>query len=275
MAEKPLPRLVAMDLDGTLLDSQKRVPDGFFEMAAALHANGVHVVIASGRQYFNILEKFAPAKDSLVFMADNGGYLDVYGKTILAKPFNAAEIDRILALVDSIPTAEPVLCRADKACCRACPDSVKHDVGLYYARKEFSDECFKEARKDGVIKVAIHDMEDSTKNIWPVMRVLDGNDMCVRISGDIWLDVMPAGVDKGEGIRQLQKHLGISSAECMAFGDFDNDLGMLEACDESYAMANGCDSVKAVCRHIAPSNDEDGVMTVLRSVFTPAARALS
>lgn len=267
MADPTKIKLVAMDLDGTLLDSQKRVPNGFFEMAADLHARGIHVVIASGRQYFNILALFAPIRDSLVFMADNGGYFNIYGKTVLAKPFTPEQTGRILDLAGTIPTAEPVLCCADCAYSMPCAESVRRDIGLYYERKEYSAEGFAKARGEGVIKIAIHDLENSTKNIWPVMRVLDGPEMCVRISGDLWLDVMPFGVDKGDGIRQLQRLLGVDRSACMAFGDFDNDIGMLEACGESYAMANAVDSVKAICRHGAPSNDDDGVMRVLREVF--------
>lgn len=261
-------KLVAMDLDGTLLDSQKRVPEGFFDMARDLHSRGIHIVIASGRQYYNILTKFGDCQDDLVFMADNGALFCIYGEIVLSRNFTSEQVERVLRAASAIPTVLPVVCCADCAYSPKCRhQSEMDDIALYYARVKHSDELFEKARRDKVIKIALHDLENSTKNILPVLSPLDGDEMCVRVSADIWLDVMPAGVDKGDGIRFLQQRLGISPDECMAFGDFDNDLGLLSACTESYAMANAVPQVKAISKYEAPSNDDDGVMKVLRRVF--------
>lgn len=260
-------KLVAMDLDGTLLDSQKRVPEGFFEMAHELHSRGIHVVIASGRQYYNILTKFSEGQDDLIFMADNGALFCIYGEIVLSRNFTQSQVERVLDVVSTIPTALPVLCCAECAYSPNCSQGEIDDISLYYARVKHSDELFERARRDKVIKVAVHDLENSSKNILPKLGLLDGDEMCVRVSADIWLDVMPAGVDKGDSIRFLQRRLGISPDECMAFGDFDNDLGLLGACTESYAMANAVPQVKAISKYEAPSNDDNGVMRVLRQVF--------
>ena len=260
-------QLVAMDLDGTLLDSAKNVPSGFFEAAAALHTRGVHVVIASGRQYANIMKKFGPARDDLVVMADNGAFFDIYGKTIVSRSFDTSQVDRILAAAKAIPTSHAIVCCAESAYTTPCRKAIADDINLYYERLVFSQEAFDRARKRQVLKIAVHDDTDSAAHLLPAMRFLDGNGISLRISGDRWLDVMPEGVDKGDGIRRIQEILGVPPERCMAFGDFENDLGLLGACGESYAMANAVPSVKAVCRHEAPSNDDDGVMKVLRRVF--------
>ena len=68
-------------------------------------------------------------------------------------------------------------------------------------------------------------------------------------------------------IRRIQQKLGISAAECMAFGDYLNDCELLQAVDESYAMENAHPALKALARHIAPSNDENGVMRVVRAAL--------
>jgi hypothetical protein len=87
------------------------------------------------------------------------------------------------------------------------------------------------------------------------------------VSGDVWLDVMRKGVTKGSAIRRVQEKLGISKSECMAFGDFMNDYDMMKECEESYAMENAHPELKAICKHIAPSNDDDGVMKTICEVF--------
>ena len=60
---------------------------------------------------------------------------------------------------------------------------------------------------------------------------------------------------------------GLTPDECMAFGDYLNDLELLRAVGESYAMDNALPEVKQAARHIAPSNDEDGVLRVIRARF--------
>ena len=78
---------------------------------------------------------------------------------------------------------------------------------------------------------------------------------------------MAPGVNKGVAITRLRKLLGLRPDQCMAFGDYPNDLEMLRAVTYGYAMANAHPDVKAAARFSAPSNDEDGVMRVLRSRF--------
>ena len=88
--------------------------------------------------------------------------------------------------------------------------------------------------------------------------------LAVILSGEHWVDVMKPGVNKGCAMRGIQQKLGISAAECMAFGDYLNDCELLQAVGESYAMENAHPALKALARHIAPSNDENGVMRVVR-----------
>ena len=65
-------RLVAADMDGTLLDSRKRLSPEFMPMLEKLKANGVHFVVSSGRQYYNLLNHFEDLRDRIVFLSENG-----------------------------------------------------------------------------------------------------------------------------------------------------------------------------------------------------------
>ncbi len=260
-------KLIATDLDGTLLDSNGQLPREFFEIIPQLRAKDIHIVIASGRQYFNILKIFEPVKDDLVFMADNGAFFNIYGKTIVSHAFKQEHVEEILAIAEKIPTAHPVLCCADCAYTRPCKDAISSDINKYYTRLEYSDSGFEKARKSDVIKIAVHDDINSTAHLKEPFSVLDGDDMITRISGDVWLDVMPTGVDKGDGMKRLQEYFGVSPDECMAFGDFENDLGLISSCTESYAMDNAVPSIKEAAKYLAPSNDDAGVLQVLKDRF--------
>ena len=74
-----------------------------------------------------------------------------------------------------------------------------------------------------------------------------------------------SGVDKGQALAQLQRALGISSGQTMAFGDFCNDIGLLRQAYYSFAMANGHPEVLRAGRYLAGSNVQYGVTQALRA----------
>ena len=86
------------------------------------------------------------------------------------------------------------------------------------------------------------------------------------LSGDSWIDIANSSVNKGAAIRSILEKYNIPAAEAMAFGDYLNDYDLLKSCGESYCMANGHPELKALAKHIAPSNDDDGVMRILRTL---------
>ena len=75
--------------------------------------------------------------------------------------------------------------------------------------------------------------------------------------------VTTKGITKGAALRELQERMGITPAETMAFGDYDNDITMLQCAEFSYAMENASDRVKLQARHTAPANTKNGVVRVL------------
>ncbi|MFR8178319.1 MAG: HAD hydrolase family protein [Christensenellales bacterium] len=70
----------------------------------------------------------------------------------------------------------------------------------------------------------------------PALRAKLEGPLSIILSGEHWVDVMKPGVNKGCAMRGIQQKLGISAAECMAFGDYLNDCELLQAVGESYAM---------------------------------------
>ena len=78
---------------------------------------------------------------------------------------------------------------------------------------------------------------------------------------------MPKGINKGTAILDIREKLGISFEETMAFGDYLNDKEMLENVNYSYAMANAHPIIKQVAKYEAPSNDENGVTTVIKQML--------
>ena len=89
----------------------------------------------------------------------------------------------------------------------------------------------------------------------------------MAVSGPHWLDVMAAGVSKGAGLRTLQEALEVGRDETAAFGDYLNDLEMLDAAAHSYAMANAHPRLRARARHIAAANSDNGVARAIEAML--------
>lgn len=103
---------------------------------------------------------------------------------------------------------------------------------------------------------------DSEARIASVMAMLEerfsGRFWWGRTSAN-WLEIMPAHVNKAEGLKQAASRMGIDPSQIMAFGDGENDIGMLSLCGYGYAMGNALDSVKKVAYDVCVSNEEEGV----------------
>jgi len=111
-------------------------------------------------------------------------------------------------------------------------------------------------------KIALYHNVDSEKHIYPSVEHLE-KELQVKVSGQHWVDIAHPEANKGNALRSLQKKLGISEEETMAFGDFNNDLEMLNHSYFSYAMENAHPNIKKAARFITKSNNEEGVEIIL------------
>ena len=92
----------------------------------------------------------------------------------------------------------------------------------------------------------------------------------IRVTASTWnnLELNIDSAHKGRAMERLAQHLGLTLANCMAFGDGMNDLTMVEAAGVGVAMANAVDAVKRVAKVVTASNDEDGVAKALERLWT-------
>ena len=87
------------------------------------------------------------------------------------------------------------------------------------------------------------------------------------MAGEEWVDFMDFKVDKGSALEKLQNAYQVTKAETMAFGDNNNDRGLMLAAEESYAVENAVEEVKAVAKYTCPSYEMKGVYQVLKERF--------
>ena len=262
-------KLIASDMDGTLLDSRKRMPEGFLPAVRALRRQGASFIVASGRQYAALRRDLEALVPEIIFIAENGALIMENDRELFIDPLPAPSMPDILRAAEGLEGVYPVVCRAHAALVEeTASEEFIYNMKMYYNSTQvvpsLADCC---AHLTDVCKVAFYDEGDAATHELPVLQRALGDRLSVILSGENWVDVMKPGVNKGRAMRILQQQRGVLPQECMAFGDYLNDLELLESVGESYAMANALEEIKRVAKYIAPSNDEDGVMRVLRERF--------
>lgn len=262
-------RLIACDMDGTLLDDDKRLPCDLFLALDTLRAQGVGFAVASGRQYASLRKDFLPVADHMLFISENGALVMRGDERLFIDPLPANALPGIIRVARTIEHVFPVICRADVAIIEeSAPEAFITETMHYYPSVQVVSDLMDYTDAEDVCKVAFYDEGDAQTHELPVLQAALEPELAVILSGAHWVDVMKPGVNKGRAMRALQERLSITPDECMAFGDYLNDIELLEAVTESYAMENAHPDLASVARHRAPANSEDGVMRVLRERFS-------
>lgn len=259
-------RLVAADMDGTLLDSRKRLSPEFMPMLEKLKANGVHFVVSSGRQYYN-LRKIFPDAEKLAFICDNGSLVFEEGENIFCNEIEHGDLVAPVETIRSVGGVFAVLSGVKSAYVESENPEFLRNAGMYYERLAVVPDVLEAAKNDRICKIASFDLDGSEFHSYPIIRDRFSARFAVCLAGPQWTDLTNPGVDKGQAIRFLQKRYGVTFEESMAFGDYLNDSAMMQACFYSYAMGNAHPDLKKLCRFEAESNDRDGVVRVLKREF--------
>ncbi len=258
-------RLVAADMDGTLLNSQKQLPTDFYTVFHQLRSKGILFAAASGRQFFNLQHEFEPVKNDMLFVAENGSYVVYKNEEILVQELPKSSVVELIRIARNIPDAHIILCGKKRAYVEdRSPEFMKH-VEMYYLEKEMVDDLT-EVTDDQFLKIAICDLAGSEKNSFTYFQPLQ-NDFQVKVSGTIWLDLSHKNANKGRAIQMIQQRFQIGFHETMVFGDYLNDLEMMREAYFSYAMDNAHPDIKQISRFSTSSNDDNGVMKIISALL--------
>jgi len=259
-------RLVAVDLDGSLLDDRKRVDASFWPLLDTLVARGVTVCPASGRQYATLRRQFD--RDDLVYVAENGALVVSDGEALAVDGLDVDVARDVVRAVRASATAGAdlgiVLCGRRSAYVERLDPAFLAQCEPYYALLEHVPDLT--AVDDTVLKVAVYDFGPAQAGAAVTLAPFDGAAR-VLVSGAHWVDVMSPTADKGHALRDVQRALGVGPEQTVAFGDYLNDVGMLAAAHWSFAMDNAHPDVRAAARFVAPSNNDNGVVRTLRALL--------
>ncbi|MBW1295814.1 HAD family hydrolase [Aquimarina litoralis] len=258
-------KLVATDMDGTLLNSRGEVSQSFFYLFDELKELGVTFVAASGRQYYSILHKLNAIKDDMIVIAENGA-LTMHRDQELQR----TEIDRdtyleLLEITQKLEGSQVILCGRKKAYIEDYGKPFENMLNEFYGKYEIVKDL-SEVIDDQYLKIAICNEKGSEQYLYPALKHLE-NRLKVKVSGKVWLDLSHNDANKGHALKNVQKSLDISKEETMVFGDYNNDLEMMSRATYSFAMQNAHPNVKEVANYMTKSNDENGVEYMLSKMI--------
>ena len=256
-------KFIATDMDGTLLNSNNEIHADFYPMFQSLKEKDIIFAAASGRQYYNLLERFKDIKDDMMFIAENGTFVVYKGKELIVNSLEKNIAKELIEIGRTIPNSYVILCGKNSAYIESHNERLIKQTSKYYERYKIVENLT--SIDDDILKVTICDFngsENNSNNYFDEYR----DKVQITVSGEIWLDMVAKGINKGVAINEIQNLLNIDYKETMVFGDYLNDLEMMSSAYHSYAMANAHDTLKKAARFIAKSNDENGVIQAIKSV---------
>lgn len=265
-------RLVVLDLDGTLLDNELRIRADTFEELARVRAQGVEVMIATGRHHVSAYAYWHQLGLETPAICCNGAYLyDFAARQPLAgDPLTHTEARALLELV-----------RKHRVCTTVYVDEamVYEGVSPFSPRMVAWAQSLAPELRPCIERVETFEkLLDAGPRVWKFFASGDDVEvMCAfardveaqlglacEWSGECYLDIAHAGNSKGERLAQWIAGRGIDAAQVIAFGDHHNDRRMLRVAGLGIAMGNSDAEVQADADWVTGGNDADGIASALR-----------
>lgn len=258
-------KLIASDMDGTLLDENGQVPPETFDLILALRERGVCFVASSGRRYDRLCDFFSPVKDRMDFVASNGAQVFADGVQIDREVYSHLAIRRLAKTVTMFPNMHLALFDRTKSYLLDDEDKFVREVDKDLPNVERIYEL--PSPQVSIIKASIFcDDGNVMDNAYVLQRELGGL-FTFAPSGSSYIDAMQPGISKASGIAQVMEYHGIDASEVMAFGDAMNDYEIIRFVGTGCAMANGRPALRAVADRVIGSNVEHAVQSEMRRVL--------
>jgi HAD superfamily hydrolase (TIGR01484 family) len=268
------PRLVALDIDGTLLRWVDGVGQLHEEMPTAVRASvqraldaGAHVVLASGRSpdgmtpVVEMLGMPRPGTGRAWVVASNGAVVFRH------PPMEVVHEE----LFDARPAVEAVLAEHPHALVAVEERGVGYRVNRPFPPGELSGELIEtdvaDLLADHVSRVIVRDPDATVEDFVALAGRLGLHGTDYVIGWTAWMDLSPVGVSKASGLAVVASRLGIDAQDVLAIGDGRNDVEMFGWAGRAVAMGQAPEEVQAAADWVTGTVDEDGCATELDRWF--------
>jgi hypothetical protein len=264
MPQPGLPKLIATDLDGTLVHSDDIVSAYTHEVLDRVRAAGIRIVGATGRgpRLAELTRNDIRAADFLV-LAQGGWVLDQNdGRYLRTARLPGSTLAGVLAELEASLGPLSVMVEA-----------LEHDTAPLWGDIDptwrypvaVEERPRTECLTGDVIKAFVRSFEQDVDDLLAAaQRIVPAGVASVTQAGLNYVEICPPGVDKGTGLAVVAESVGVDPADVLVFGDMPNDLPMFAWAGWSrVAVANAHPSILAVADEVTLTNDEDGVAVYL------------
>ena len=264
-------KLIAMDLDGTLNNDDKQITE--ITRAALMDAQkrGIRLALASARPSPGLYRE----RDVLrlqdhdgILMSYNGGRIvdAATGRTLFETSMPLEETRYVLRRLEELPVT-PIL---DDGVQFYVTDKSAYmvDYECWNNRMECTEvENLADFISFAPVKILMSVQPEILAEVQAKIAAFLPEDLTVVQTAAFYLEVIPKVINKGQGIRDICRTLGISPEEVIAFGDAANDIPMLQAAGVGVAMGNAAEPVKAAADKVTLTNNEDGIAAALKELL--------
>ena len=257
-------KLIALDMDGTLLNSRHELSPETIRALYKLKEKGIICVICTGRSIAG-LEKYPEVLDlDMPMITFNGAVIIDSDKTKILNAFLLQKeyALKIWQLSEKYNTNLIIWSDNKPYCNRINEQTLFYSKVLKMPLVEIENvQDFIENHQ--ITKMMFFDHENKIKDFKSNISKIKDFNVNYCMSNQYMLEFFNVQASKANALDFLRRYYNITPEQMMAFGDGENDIDMLKACGYSYAMKNANAKAKAVAKYEAPTNDENGVLKVL------------
>lgn len=256
-------KLICVDLDGTLLDDEKKIPKRAKDSLKKASKKGIHIALVTGRMVSATTPIEKELGISCIKACSAGTYIlngaeCIYAEYLTCKTM--LQVYRKYALPNHIPLW---IYREDEWFVTAVDEYVQNEIDTVDIRPiitEMEDLAEKwEQERTGPSKVLFGAPKETIGRIASQMKQdqeLDADSAC---SAEFFLEISPKGMTKGKALSKICEKLHIKKEETIAFGDQELDIPMLMEAGVGIAMGNAIPELKEIADYITKSNNESGI----------------
>lgn len=259
---KEVQRLIASDLDGTLLPKPDAcLSDEFFEDVRRLRRAGILFCAASGRSYPTLRRVFEPVVGDMVFLPENGSAAYLNDRPLYRVAMPGEVCGELIQDIVATPECEVRISGVEHNFLMPKGEAIVQRIQRVMPQNLCIVECFEDIHEN-ILKISAYCPEGTAvpaKALLPKwQKRLDA-----AVTSPQWIDFTSMG--KGAGLKRLCGLFGVDLKDTVAFGDSFNDVSMLEAAGTAYIMESACDELKERFPNHCASVPET-VKAILRSV---------
>ena len=278
-------KLVATDMDETFLDHDHQIPEANIRAMQRMKELGVLFVPSSGRWYSSIMDNFAHLDPALLegsyVISYNGGFINRVGdpNPLTSCGIGRASAEELYALGRELGKCMHVNVADGHVFVCDAPEAERTYLEkisgvTHFSSAEHTDLSFLDSRD--IVKLIFMDpdfegLQQLGRELEPMAQRLGVE---ITFSSKRYLEFMPAGIDKGYGLKKLAEMLGIPMDQVIGVGDSANDLAMIKAAGLGVGVANVTDDVRPYCDIVLESTGDDGAFEELVEKYLEPSSAL-